>query len=136
LTGFLFGVSPALRSTQVSLTSGMKDAQPIETNGYSRFRSGSWIVPSHVALSLVVLIIAGLFLNSFKNLLSLDLGFERNNVLLIETSVPQPVLSADQRAILYRQILDRLSSLPRPSSPSESSVTPISGNMWGTDFHL
>ena len=136
LTGLLFGVLPALRSTRVSLTSAMKGGRPCEMQGYSHLWSGRWIVASQVALSLVILITAGLFLRTFKNLLTLDLGFDRSNVLLIETSIPHPNISQDQRAALARQILGRLSSLPGVLSASESLVTPISGNMWGTDFYL
>lgn len=136
LTGILFGVLPAFRATRVSLTAAMKSAQLIETDGPGGLGPGSWVVPSQVALSLVTLVIAGLFLRSFRNLVTLDLGFERTNVLLIETTVPQPILSPDRRAILYRQILGRLTALPGVTSAGESLVTPVSGNMWGTDFDV
>ncbi len=136
LTGLLFGLLPALGSTRVTLVSAMKGAQSEKTQGRSYLRSSRWIVASQVALSLVVLIVAGLLVRSFRNLLTLDLGFDRSNVLLIETTTPHPDLSPDQRAVLYRQILDRLNSLPGAISVGESLVTPISGYMWGGDFSL
>ncbi len=136
LTGLLFGLVPALRSTRVSLTSAMKGGQTGEVEGRSHFRPGRWIVASQVALSLVILVTAGLFLRSFRDLMTLDLGFDRSNVLLIETSIPHPNDPPAQRVMLYRQILDRLRSLPGAISVSESLVTPISGNMWAVDFHL
>ena len=83
LTGLLFGMLPALRATRVSLMSAMKGGQLDESSGRSHFRAGRWIVASQVALSLVLLIIAGLFLGSFNKLLSLDAGFDRTNVLIV-----------------------------------------------------
>ncbi|HEY2459484.1 MAG TPA: ABC transporter permease [Candidatus Acidoferrum sp.] len=136
VTGLFFGVFPALRSTRVSPTAAMKGAEAAEGTGKSHQRAGRWIVISQVALSLLILITAGLFLRSFRNLLTLDVGFDRNHVLLIETSVPHPDLPPGQRAMLYKRILERLSALPGTISASESLVTPISGEMWGMDFHL
>jgi putative ABC transport system permease protein len=134
LTGLLFGLLPALRSTRVSLTSAMKGAASEESQSRSHLRAGRWIVASQVALSLIIVVAATLFVRSFRNLLTLDLGFDRTNVLLIETSIPHPEIPQDARAVLNRQILDRLSSLPGVVSASESIVTPISGYQWGEDF--
>ena len=136
LTGLLFGLLPALRSTRVSLTSAMKGTQMGEAQGRTHFRPGRWIVASQVALSLVVLVTAGLFLRSFRDLLTLDLGFDRSNVLLIGTSIPHPNDPPAQRALIYQQILDHLKSLPGVTSASESVVTPIRGSMWRLDFYL
>ncbi len=136
LTGLLFGLLPAFRSTRVSLTSAMKGVQAEESHGHSHFRSGRWTVSAQVALSLVILITSGLFLRSFMNLLHLDTGFDRRNVLLVETVFRHATVLPEERATLCRQILDRLRSLPGAISASESFVTPISGYMWGLDFYL
>nr|HEV7954340.1 ABC transporter permease [Candidatus Acidoferrales bacterium] len=139
-TGLLFGLLPALRSSRVSLTSAIKGAQAEETRSRSHLRShlrpGRWVVASQVALSLVILITAGLFLRSFRNLVTLDTGFDRSNILLIETDFQNANVSADQRAILTAQILERLHLIPGAISASESFVTPISGSMHGHRFTL
>jgi len=140
LTGLLFGLLPALRSSRVSLTSAMKGIQTDEMGTRSSLRShlrpGRWIVASQVALSLVVVITAGLFLRSFKNLVSLDTGFDRSNILLIGTDFQNAKVSTDQRAVLSSQILEKLRTLPGTISASESFVTPISGYMWALRFSL
>jgi putative ABC transport system permease protein len=136
LTGLLFGLIPALRSSRVSLTSAMKGAQSDVAQTRSHLRPGRWIVASQIALSLVVVVTAGLFMRSFKNLVSVDTGFERSNLLLIGTDFQNANVSADQRAMLSGEILERLRSLPGSISASESFVTPISGYMWGLHFTL
>jgi putative ABC transport system permease protein len=136
LTGILFGLLPALKSTRVSLTSAMKGTQSEETSSRSRLSSGRWIVASQVALSLVIVIVAGLFVRSFRNLVTLDVGFNRTGVLLINTNLPLPHDSPTQRAAVSRQILDGLNSIPGAISASESYISPVSGRMWGLDFKL
>ena len=92
LTGLLFGVAPAFRGTRVSLGAAIKEGQSSGRGVRGGFRL--WIVASQVALSLVLLVTAGLLLRSFWNLAGLDIGFDRNHVLLVNadaqpTKVPQ-----------------------------------------------
>jgi putative ABC transport system permease protein len=134
LTGLLFGLLPALRSTKVSLTSAMKGPQSEETHGRAHLRPGRWIVASQIALSLLIVITAGLFARSFRNLVTLDLGFNRSNVLLINTDLPRPHDSPQQREAVTQQILEKLNSIPGAISASESYISPVSGRMWGLAF--
>ena len=134
LTGLLFGLLPAWQSTRVPLSSAMKGSQSDETQMRTHLRPGRWIVASQIALSLVIVIIAGLFVRSFKNLVSLNLGFNRTNVLLINTDLPPPHDSPRQRAAVSRQILNKLNSIPGALSVSESYISPVSGRMWGLEF--
>jgi len=136
LTGILFGLLPAFRATRVSLASAMKGGQLDEIPGRAHFRPGRWIVAGQVALSLVLLIIAGLFLGSFRKLLSLDVGFDRANVLIVNANSHNANISAAQRAVLWQQALQRLQNLPGVISASESVITPISGTTWNDDFRL
>jgi putative ABC transport system permease protein len=136
LTGLLFGILPAVRSTRVSLTSAMKGGQLDETPGRSHFRAGRWIVAAQVALSLVLLIIAGLFLGSFNKLISLNTGFDRANVLIVRADSKHVIVSNEQRAAMWQQALQRLQNLPGVTSASESVLTPMSGVTWNDEFHL
>ncbi len=77
LTGLLFGVLPALRSTRVSLTSAMKGSQTGDAESRTKFRPGKWIVAMQVALSLVLLMASGLFLRSLVKLVTMDVGFDQ-----------------------------------------------------------
>ena len=135
LTGILFGVLPAFRSTRVSLTSAMKGSDAAETGRHLRFRAGKWIVALQVALSLVLLIGAGLFLRSFEKLASLDIGFDRNNVLLVSANLKAANVKPEQRLQTYQEIENRLRALPGVISASRSWNTPISGQGWHGFLH-
>jgi predicted permease len=131
-TAVLFGILPALRSSRVPLIAAMKGMQAPETvhRTWFRARSGSWIVASQVALSLVLLMVAGLFLRSLMNLVTLDLGFDRSNVLLM-TAILKPITVApDQRLALYQEIEARLRSLPGVVSVGSTQRTPVTRGGW------
>jgi putative ABC transport system permease protein len=135
LTGILFGILPALRSTKVSLSSAMKGGQQDETPGRAHFRPGRWIVAGQVALSLVLVIVAGLFLRSFNNLLTLNTGFDRSNVMMISANAHNANLSPESRETLWRDAIQRLQNIPGVTSVGESVITPISGVGWNSFFH-
>jgi putative ABC transport system permease protein len=131
LTAVLFGIVPALGSTGVSLTSAMKGSRTIEFDRPARFRSRNLIVASQVAVSLVLLVAAGLLLRSFAKLATLDLGFDPKNVLIVYSDL---WLSKDLMFInpskdaMFREIENRLRALPGVLSASRSSRTPAGMN--------
>jgi putative ABC transport system permease protein len=135
LTGILFGLVPALRSTRVSLTSAMKGSQALEIERPMRFRAPKWIVASQVALSLVLLVAAGLLLRSFAKLETLDLGFDRNDVLLVGTNLRVAKVPPDRQHATYDQIEDRLRALPGVISVGRSKLTPVRGIFWNNSIH-
>ena len=133
LTSVLFGLLPALRATGVSLTAAMKGSYAMESNHPGRFGSRNWIVSSQVALSLVLLVAAGLFLRSFAKLATLDIGFDRNNVLLVGTDLKTARIPPGQQLATYEAIETRLGTLPGVVSVGRSFPTPVSGTGWN-DF--
>jgi len=130
LTALLFGVLPALRSTRVSLTAAMKGNEAETPRSQSRFRSGNWIVASQVALSLVLVVVAGLFLRSMAKLVTLDLGFDRSNVLVVTANVKTANIGPAQRLAVYDDMEQRLRALPGVVSVGRSSRIPITSNEW------
>ena len=136
LTGVLFGILPACRVSRTSPAAAMKggEAQPGETR--SQFRSGRWIVAVQVALSLVLLIGAGLFVRSFTNLLTLSPGFDRNKVLLVSMNVHNANVPPGARVSFYNRILDRLKVIPGAVSVSQVWLTPFSGMEWNQDIQV
>jgi putative ABC transport system permease protein len=124
LTAALFGILPALRSTDVSLTSAMSGSLTIELDRPARFRSRKLIVASQVAFSLVLLMAAGLLLRSFAKLATLDPGFDRNNVLIVYPTLWSARISDDRYPAQLDQIENRLRALPGVLSASRSAVTP------------
>jgi len=134
-TSVLFGLLPALRATRVSLTLAMKGSQAIESVRPGRFRSRHWIVASQVALSLVLLVAAGLFLRSFAKLATLDIGFDRNSVLMVGTNLKTARVPPDQQLATYDQIESQMRALPGVVSVGRSVMTPVSGAGWNNFIH-
>lgn len=135
LTGILVGLLPALRSTRVSLMSAMKSTQSVAPER-PRSHGGKWIVAAQLAMSLVLLIGGALLLRSFVKLTTLDLGFDRNGVLLVDTSLNTIRVPVEARAQLLDDIGDRLRSVPAVSSVARCYTTPVSGRGWNTDVVL
>jgi len=130
LTAILFGLLPAFRSTRVSIISAMKGANAADSEKHVRFRPGKWIVASQVAMSLVLVVVAGLFLRSIVKLVTLDIGFDRTNVLLVQTSLKTANIPSERWAASYEEIANHLRSLPGVLSVSHSIMTPISNFGW------
>ena len=134
LTGIFFGVLPALRATQVSLASAMKGGEGQEHQAAGGLGAGKAIVAAQVALSLVLLAASGLFLRSFRKLVTLDLGFDRSNVLLVRVSPYSAQLPAGQTRAVLEELETRLRALPGVLSAAHSKITPISGAEWNQNI--
>jgi predicted permease len=110
-TGVLFGLVPAWRATRLDLTSALK-ASNRGGSGLTRSRLLKALVIAQVALSVVLLIGAGLFLRTLRNLERVDLGFNQENLLLFNLK-PQSAGYRDERlAQFYQQVFTRLESIP------------------------
>ena len=135
-TGFLFGVLPAFRSTRVSLTSAMKGSQSVDAESRSKFRPGKWIVALQVALSLVLLVASGLFLRSLVKLVTMDVGFDRNNVLIVRANLHNAKVAPDQQPAMFDEVESRLRALPGVVSAGRSVMTPVSNYVWNSDLEV
>jgi putative ABC transport system permease protein len=135
-TGILFGVLPAFRSTRVSLTSAMKGSQAVDAESRAKFRAGKWIVSSQVALSLVLLVASGLFLRSLVKLVTMDVGFDRNNVLIVHANLHNAKVAPEQQPAMFDEIENRLRTLPGVVSASRSVMTPVSNYVWNSDLDV
>ncbi|HEY3743619.1 MAG TPA: ABC transporter permease, partial [Bryobacteraceae bacterium] len=92
LTGILFGIAPALRSTRVDLISALKEvraSQPAAHHKHWRISLNHLLVVSQIAVSLLMLVGAGLFVRTLQNLQSIDIGFNREHVLLFQLDARQ-----------------------------------------------
>jgi putative ABC transport system permease protein len=130
LTALLFGVLPALRSTQVPVAGAMRGEVSALSGHDTRFRAGKWTVAAQVAISVVLVTTAALFVKSFEKLATMDIGFDRNNVLLSQISFRAGSGTSDQNLRMDNEILARVRALPGVQSASESMVTPISHRTW------
>ncbi len=126
LTGLLAGLAPALRATRLDLVSSLKEQAGHSSAGMARLPLNKLLVVAQVALSLFLLVGAGLFVRSLQNLKNLDAGFDRENVTLFELD-PGPDYPLARRATLYKQLLARLEALPGARAASVSSYSLLSG---------
>ena len=90
-------------------------------------------VIGQVALSLMLLVGAGLFLGTLRNLLTTDLGFSLHNVLLVRADMMQTNVPKEQRPRVYREIVERLRGVPGVQSASSSVMTPIGRGQWDSE---
>ncbi len=134
LASILFAVVPSILSTRASLISAMKGQHAEEAEHRRVFRPARWIVAAEVALSLLLLVISGLFLKSFWKLATLDVGFDAENVLLVKVDLNAKVPDSQQPAE-REEILTRLRTLPGVTSASQSIVTPIGGIGMSAPIH-
>ena len=128
LTGILFGLVPALRTTQIDLNMALKDSSRGLSNMRSRLGWRGVLVISQVAVSLLLLIGAGLFVRSLQKLRSLDAGFERHNVLTLMIDPERGGYTAKQLGNLYQELLERLKSLPGVRAAGLSQNSLFTGN--------
>jgi predicted permease len=132
LTGILFGLAPALRSAQVNLGETLKEgARNLAGGRHEKLRK--LLIVSELALSLVLLISAGLLIRSFISVERVNPGFEGVNVLGMRLSVSGTSYKGDRRGIFYRELLDRVRHLPGIESAGLASILPLSGGVgWGS----
>ena len=112
LVGLLFGLAPAFRATRVDVSSTLKDTSRGVIGGGARISIGKALVISQVAISLLLLIGAGLFLRTLQNLQQVDLGYPREKLLLVGVDALAAGYQDAQRAAVFRALLDRFRSVP------------------------
>ena len=126
LTALLFGLAPAWRATSVDPQSAMKaNARGTGQSGTSAFGKGLLVV--QVALSLVLVASAGLLLATFIRLQTMDPGFERAHVLLMDLDLGERPTSPAHRTMIFKRVLEHLRTLPGVHSASGSDETPLGG---------
>ena len=136
LTGLLFGIAPALRSMRVDLTPALKDTAGGLGRRQGRFRLGNILVVAQVALTVVVMVGAGLVVHTLRNLRSLDPGFATGNLLTFDVDATLTGYKGERMAAFYRDLRDRFAAIPGVATVSYSSSILLSGSLWSTDFHL
>ena len=134
LTGVLCGLAPALRSARINLQDAIKEGTRGSTSGSNK-RLNNVFVVSQLALSLVLLIGAALFLQSFRNLLSVNPGFRADNVLMARLSLPeQKYKEKAQTESFFNELRQNVSSLPGVQAVELCQVVPFSGDGQGGPF--
>jgi predicted permease len=126
LTGLLFGLSPAWQATRVDVNEVLKQSGARVGMGNRRLQNA--LVVGEVALALVLLIGAGLLIQTFYRLRQVDVGFRAENLLTLQTRYPRPRdLAHAQRTAFFQQTLERLRLLPGVVSAAYASHLPLAG---------
>jgi predicted permease len=132
-TGIIFGVAPAFRATRVDAGPALKDAAASHTPGRHRLALGKTLVLIQVAISLPLLVGAGLFLHTLRNLEQVDYGFDANNLLLFNVNPSLNGYDGAALAHVYGQIADRINTIPGVESTTISRFPLLSGSEWEID---
>ena len=126
-TGLITGIFPAIQLARVDLNTTLRDEGRGFAGGRTRARLKGLLVISQVALSIPLLIGAGLLVKSFDRLLHVDPGFEAHNVLTMDVSLPTEKYSkADQQIEFFDEALRRVSALPGVQDAAISATLPLS----------
>ena len=126
LTGVLFGLAPALRAMRTARASSLQGAGRASETRLGRL-FGKGLVAVQVALSVMLLSAATLFIGYLQNLEQLSLGFRKDHLLLVTLEPAHSGYSRDDLSQRYRELLARLETLPGVSSATLSAGTPLSG---------
>jgi predicted permease len=114
LTGIVFGLLPALRATRVDVAGAMKESSRSVTGSRTLLSKG--LVVLQVAMSLVLLVGAGLFLRTLQNLKSVDVGFDSRNLLMFNMNPRVSGYDLDRSSRLFGQVLERMAAVPGVTS--------------------
>jgi len=134
VTGIVFGIAPALRGTGMNVNSALKETSRSVVG--SRSVLGKALLIFQVAISLVLLVGAGLFLRTLHNLRSVDIGFNPQNLLLFRVN-PQLNRYDEKRMIaFYRDMIDRLGTVGGVRAVTMSQPALLSGNVNGTGIFV
>jgi predicted permease len=133
LTGILFGLVPAWRATKYDLADGLKQSR--RSSGKVSRLSKSLIV-GQVALSLLLLVGAGLYLRTLTNLQKVSLGFNQENLLLFSLDPKQAGYTGDQITQFYQRAFERFDGIPGVQSATFAAIPLISHSIWNTNVLL
>ena len=132
LTTILFGVAPSLAAARVPPMEAMKE----QSSGRGGSARGAGLAGSlvlvQVALSLLLLVAAGLFMRTFASLTKVDLGFVPEKVLVVGVGAQRTGVAPASRGALYERMLDAVRAVPQVTNAALSVITPVSGSQWNS----
>ncbi|HEY8186781.1 MAG TPA: ABC transporter permease [Pyrinomonadaceae bacterium] len=137
VTGLLFGLIPTFHSSKPDLNEALKESSRGSLGSATGKRLRGALVSIEVALSLVLLIGAGLMIKSFVRLQQMDLGFNPDQVLTVNLSVSSSRYPEDrQQVAFFQEALARLQSVPGVQSAAATTGLPLTLNLSGSDFRI
>jgi putative ABC transport system permease protein len=134
LTGVVFGLVPALHSSNTQLTETLKEGGRGSGEGARRNRIRGVLVVGELAIAVVLLVGAGLLIQSLWRLRQVSPGFSSQNVLTFVVGVPETKYPTDKQAQFYRDLVGRIESLPGVVAASGVIPLPLSGDRFSISF--
>jgi predicted permease len=134
LTGIVFGIAPALRATSVNVSDALKQTGRSVVG--SRSALGKSLLVVQVAVSLMLLVGAGLFLRTLHNLRQVDVGFNPQNLLLFRINPSLNRYDEKRQIAMYTQLLDRIATVPGVRAVAMSNPALLSGSVNSTSIYI
>ncbi|MGA2730626.1 MAG: ABC transporter permease [Terracidiphilus sp.] len=134
-TGILFGLAPAWQATRIAAHAGLRDSGGATANRHKLWFDKSLVI-SQIALSAMLLMGAGLFVHTLINLNRIPLGFESNNILLFRLRLPRARYTDAQMTIFFKQLEEKLASLPGVRSITANNIGIIGDGHSGSTLHV
>ncbi|SPF40039.1 conserved membrane hypothetical protein [Candidatus Sulfopaludibacter sp. SbA4] len=136
LTCMLFGLTPALRAARTAPSAAMRSAGRGLTSNSERFGLRRLLVISQVALSLVLLVGALLFVGSLRKLTILDAGFRQDGLLIAGMNISRLNFPAARREVFYRELLAAVRGTPGVEQAASADIVQISGDGWNDAIEI
>jgi predicted permease len=136
LTGIIFGLAPALQASRTNLVASLKGESALVTAGLRRLSLRNLLVISQVALALVLLISAGLFVKSLQNAQTINPGFRMDHLLMASVNVDVHGYNEAKGRNFYKQLNDRLKRLPGVEHASFAGPLPLDQYEYGTNITI
>jgi predicted permease len=134
-TALLFGIAPALRIRRVDPIEALKE-QSRAFAGEGRRVFGAPLLVVQVALTLVLVVAAGLFMRTFGKLATLDIGLDREAVLVVDIDAARSGTAPGERLALFERIREAAAAVPGVAGAGLSLITPVSGSGWNGPIEL
>jgi putative ABC transport system permease protein len=136
-TGIIFGLLPGIQAAKTDLNKALKEGARNSLESAAGKRTRGVLVSVEVALSLVLLVGAGLMIKSFFHLQQMNLGFNPENVLALSLSLPDASYAEDrQRTAFFQELLPRLESVAGVQSVGATTALPLTISVSGSDFRI
>ena len=127
LTGLLFGLAPAWRTTRITVPVALKGSGTRGVHDGARLTAAKGLVVAQVALSLLLVVAGALFSQSFRNLVRVDLGFDQHHLVSVQFNARGGGYAVDDMPAAYTRLLDRLATVPGVQSASVATCGLVAG---------
>ncbi|MFW5951386.1 MAG: ABC transporter permease [Gemmatimonadota bacterium] len=134
LTGVAFGLYPAVHATRGDLISGLRSSAPSGSRAAARFRSG--LVTAQIALSVALLVAAGLFIRSLANVSRIDLGLDTDGIVTFDISPQLNGYEPERSRVLFERLREELAAVPGATGVTTAMVPVLSGSNWMADVSV